>query len=172
MTDAASAPPPPPEAILLKRARESWQPRKLSMRQAAAAAGVSETTWRHAEAGSEVKGSLRFAYRVGDSTLARMARAARISPEALRSAGRPAAADVLAEMAGQGAGDQPDHAGLIPECRYETEILETPGGTPEAKRDMILGHRLKKHRPPWCRPYGEQGQPGEQTALPAALRQA
>jgi hypothetical protein len=68
--------------------------------------------------------------------------------------------------------DQPDHAGLIPECRYETEILETPGGTPEAKRDMILGHRLKKHRPPWCRPYGEQEQPGEQTALPAALRQA
>lgn len=98
MIQPDTVPPVPPEGILLKRAREGRRTRKMSMRAAARAADVSETTWRHAEAGSEPKGSLRLPYRVGDATLARMALTVGVTSAELREAGRGEAAAILDEM--------------------------------------------------------------------------
>jgi len=89
---------PPPEALLLRAARESRRPRKLSMRAAARRADVSETTWRHVEAGSEPRGNMRFPYRAGAATLARMALAVGLTAERLDNAGRPDAGAVVREM--------------------------------------------------------------------------
>lgn len=156
--------PPPPEARLLKRARDAWQPRKLSMREAAAKAGVSETTWRHTEAGAEPRGSQRFPYKAGDSTLARMARAVRLTPEALRSAGRPEAAAVLQEIRKDGS--DPDNW-QIAECVYEEEILTTPDISDDSKRQLVRVHRRRGHSER-CGPFAEPRRDEQRSALPAA----
>lgn len=87
----------PAEARLLRTARESHRPRKLSMREAARRAGLSESHWRHVEAGYELKGGHRIPVKASAGTLARMASATGVTPAQLRDAGRDDAAALLAE---------------------------------------------------------------------------
>jgi len=149
MSGTDSGLPSPPWGILLKRARESWRPKKLSMRSAADRAGVSETTWRHTEGGFEVKGGMRLPYRVGASTLARMARAVGIRPESLSASGRDDAAVILADMLARGEPDRDPE--LVPQCSVEEQILATTIAT-DFKKEIVRAHRLRGHTER-CGPY-------------------
>lgn len=95
----------PPEGRLLRLARESHRPRKLSVRSAARRAGVSESHWRHVEAGYEPKGGMEVPVRAAASTLARMAQAVGVTPDQLTGTGRADAAESLRELRQQPADD-------------------------------------------------------------------
>jgi hypothetical protein len=157
------APPVPPEGMLLRRAREGRRGRKMSMRAASVAADVSETTWRHAEAGSEPKGSLRLPYRVGDATLARMALTVGVTSAELREARRPDAADLLEEM-----DKRPDET-LIPECELELRILRSDILSDDQKKRFIRAHRAEEPAHRWCRFADERAEDG---TAQASLRDA
>jgi hypothetical protein len=149
----------PPWGILLKRARESRRPKKLSMRAAAIRADVSETTWRHTEGGFEVKGGQRLPYRVGASTLARMALAVAIRPAELSATGREDAAIVLADMLARG---EPDE--LTPECVVERGVFSTPGISHEFKLLFARQHRDRGHTED-CYPFEEAEAPRAESSL-------
>jgi Helix-turn-helix domain len=88
----------PPEGKLLRLARESHQPRKLSAREAARRAGVSESHWRHVENGFEPRGGMRIPVHSAADTLARMALAVSVAPAEMEAV-RPDAARLMREMA-------------------------------------------------------------------------
>lgn len=155
MTSPESASALPPEAVLLRRARESSRPRKVSMREAARLAGVSETTWRHAEAGSEPRGQHRIPYRVTDSTLARMASAVGVTPDQLRGARRPEVAALVEVMAQQASSPAPVVPADAPLCSLEWEILSLGDQITDHDKAVIINH----HR---------DIDPGHQTCRPLA----
>ena len=89
-------PPAPPEAALLYRARSGL---RISIREAARRAGISENRWRQVEAGYQVvRAGIRVPARATAATLARMALTVMVTPAQLTAAGREDAADVLEEM--------------------------------------------------------------------------
>lgn len=138
----------PPWGTILKRARESWRPRRLSMRAAAVRAGVAETTWRHAEGGYEPKAGMRLPYRVGAPTLANMAEAVGVTPDELRGAGRSDAAEILEDIAARDGSD----ADLVAECDHERRLLMSGDISEGEKRRRILRHRDEGHAD-WCGRY-------------------
>jgi transcriptional regulator with XRE-family HTH domain len=89
-------PKPPPEGILIKKARERA---RLSIREAARRAGRSETCWRYVENGysTPAKGEISPA-RAGALTLAQLAQAVGVTPDALEKAERADAADKLRNL--------------------------------------------------------------------------
>jgi transcriptional regulator with XRE-family HTH domain len=94
----------PPVAALIKRARVGRHARRMSHAKAAALAGISETTWRHAERGSAPgKDGVLVPYNPAPDTYARMARAVGLSPAELRATGAAEAAEYLEEMLSHGA---------------------------------------------------------------------
>lgn len=95
----------PAEGRLIDAAQKSAVP-KLSMRQAAAAAGISEGRWRQIVKGYQGTGSGRIPVVAPDETVARMALAVGITADQLNEAGRPKAADVLRLLVADS--DQPD----------------------------------------------------------------
>ena len=119
------------------------------MREAAIRANVSETTWRHTEAGSEPKGELRFAYRAGDATLARMARACGVTPDQLRSAGRGDAAANLEEiMRRERAQDVADDRPQIVRGNWDNDAVREIWGLrnipPAAKAALVSGYLTRR----------------------------
>lgn len=73
----------------------------LSARAAASQAGMSDARWRQIVNGYASAGAGQTIEVVGpDETIARMARVVGVTPEQLREAGRPAAADLLLILAG------------------------------------------------------------------------
>ncbi len=89
---------PPPEARLITEMRE--KPPRMSMRQAAREAGISETRWRQLEAGVRDFRGVKYAEPPGPAqTIARMALAVGATPAQLTEAGRPDAAAELEAMA-------------------------------------------------------------------------
>lgn len=90
------APIPPPEAQLIEQKRN--QPPRMSIRQAAARAGISETRWRQIESGARIFRGNRYPERAPAGTLASMARVVGVTPGELANAGRQDAADELAVM--------------------------------------------------------------------------
>lgn len=86
-----------PEGKLIELARKA---KGLSARRAARDAAVSEGWWRQIENGYTSVGGQPAAIKGADDTLARMARVAGVTPEQLRAAGRPQAADVLLTLIG------------------------------------------------------------------------
>jgi hypothetical protein len=90
----APKPKPPPEALLIERKRKAIVPR-LSQRNAALRAGISETRWRQIEVGGRwFRGRWEPEIAPPD-TLARMAYVAGATPDELREAGREDAAPSL-----------------------------------------------------------------------------
>jgi transcriptional regulator with XRE-family HTH domain len=92
----------PPEGTLIKRALKTA---RLSQREGARRAGISETRWRQLVSGYQTVGGAKVAVRSPDETLARMARAAGVTAEQLEAAGRAEAAAVLRDVAPERAGD-------------------------------------------------------------------
>lgn len=86
----------PPEALLIRLARQA---KGLSPETAAALLPIrlSGNRWRQIEKGYERRVPFK-GVRAPDSTLAHMAHVVNISPERLREAGRPEAADILQEI--------------------------------------------------------------------------
>lgn len=94
--DPPSGPVPSPEGQLISLVRQSRTP-SMSVRAAARLAGISETHWRHVEAGYESKGGMKIPVGVSAKTAARMAWVVGISPARLGQV-RPAAGLILAEI--------------------------------------------------------------------------
>lgn len=95
--DAQREPTPPAEAVLIK---EALRRARLSGRAAARRAGISDARWRQIIAGYQSVGGQRVPVRAPDETIARMAQAAGVTADELRSTGREDAAEILAELAG------------------------------------------------------------------------
>lgn len=92
-----TTPQPPAEALLIAAKREARVPR-LSGREAARRAGISETRWRQLESGViRVKGT-DYPEMAPAETLARMAQAVGATPEELAGAGRKDAAAILEKL--------------------------------------------------------------------------
>ena len=90
-------PEPPPEGVLIESARRDA---KLSVREAARRAGISEGWWRQVVKGyqSLSGGSFGAVRAVPAETVAKMARAAGVTPEQMEGEGRrPDAAKILRE---------------------------------------------------------------------------
>lgn len=74
---------------------------KLSARQAATKAGMSDARWRQIVNGYQSAGAGQTVeVRGPDETIARMAHVVGVTPEQLREAGRPEAADLLIALEG------------------------------------------------------------------------
>ncbi|WP_329177490.1 helix-turn-helix domain-containing protein [Streptomyces sp. NBC_01477] len=82
----------PPEGLLIKRAQVAA---RLSQREAAKRAGLSEARWRQLVSGFQLVSRTKVAVRSPDETLARMARAVGVTAEQLEAAGRDGAANTL-----------------------------------------------------------------------------
>ncbi|WP_327290242.1 helix-turn-helix domain-containing protein [Streptomyces sp. NBC_01198] len=91
MTEGPDA---PPEGQLIKQALVGS---RLSQREAARRAGISETRWRQLVSGYQLVSRAKVPVRSPDDTLARMARAVGVTAEQLAGAGREGAAAVLRE---------------------------------------------------------------------------
>lgn len=104
MTERPAA---PPEGVLLKRAQVAA---RLSQREAARRAGLSEARWRQLVAGYQLVSRTMVPVRSPDETLARMARAVGVTAEQLEAAGRGDAASSLREAEAEGARRRPDPA--------------------------------------------------------------
>lgn len=89
-------PPAPPEMAYIRDCRG-----RMSVRQAAGRAGISEARWRQLEAGGrEIQGRW-VSERANDDALARMALAVDALPDKLRLAGREGAARALERIAAE-----------------------------------------------------------------------
>ncbi|MFJ8143284.1 helix-turn-helix domain-containing protein [Streptomyces sp. NPDC096013] len=92
----AQTPEPPAEAALIK---EALRRARLSGREAARRAGLSETRWRQIVNGYQDVGGVRIPVNAPDETLVRMAQVVSVSSDQLRQAGRGTAAELLDELA-------------------------------------------------------------------------
>lgn len=88
-------PDPRPEGKLIMAALDASP---LSQRKAAKHAGISESRWRQIVSGYQSIDGIKHAVRGPDRTLARMAQAVQVTPEALAEAGRPEAAALLRDL--------------------------------------------------------------------------
>lgn len=88
----------PAEGAAIQRA---LQRTRLSAREAAGRAGISEGRWRQIVNGYQSAGGQRIPVTAPAVTLAHMARAVDLKPEDLAEAGRDDAADVLADILAQ-----------------------------------------------------------------------
>ncbi|MEU0059868.1 helix-turn-helix transcriptional regulator [Streptomyces sp. NPDC006334] len=92
----AQTPQPPTEAVIIKQALRRA---RLSGREAARRAGLSETRWRQIVNGYQDVGGVRIGVIAPDETLVRMAQVVGLTSDQLREAGRESAADLLDELA-------------------------------------------------------------------------
>lgn len=96
MAPMTDSPARPPEAELVRRARRR---QRISIRQAAAAADISESRLRQIEAGYQtVTKGVQIPTLASDVTLAHLAKAYDVTPDELEDARRPDAAEVLREI--------------------------------------------------------------------------
>lgn len=94
--EVMSRPPQPEEGKLLQDALKRG---KISQRQAARLAGISETRWRQIVTGyQQVSADVFSPVRGPATTVARMASAVGVTPNALKKAGRPDAAAELRRL--------------------------------------------------------------------------
>jgi hypothetical protein len=91
-------PEPPPEGVLIEHARNEA---RLSVREAARRAGISEGWWRQVVKGYQPMGDGGYVLRHAPAdTVANMARVVQVSPDQLQAEGqRPDAAEVMRETA-------------------------------------------------------------------------
>jgi hypothetical protein len=133
MAEATDLPPPTPEGLLIRRHRQSTQPR-LSISRAAQLADVGVTTWGNTERGYRIDQDRNvFPYRPSEEILAHMAFALGLKPEDLVEVGRVDAAEVLAKMSGP----EVDVVEVSTE-RGAVVIVPVPDDLPEEDREMVL----------------------------------
>ena len=150
-------PEPPPEGVLIESARGAA---KLSVREAARRAGISEGWWRQVARGyqSLSGGAFGIVRDVPADTIARMARAAGVEPEQLAVEGqRPDAAEALRQMPQPGApsGAAPDSPGGIywpippdPRGPFTAEVLIAAAPyVPEISRRLAELRTAGRDRP-------------------------
>jgi len=89
-------PEPPPEGVLIESARRDA---RLSMREAARRAGISDGWWRQVVKGYQPTGEGGYILRHGPAdTVAKMAAVVKLNPERMEAEGRrPDAAEVMSE---------------------------------------------------------------------------
>lgn len=142
----AQTPQPPAEAVLIK---EALRRARLSGREAAKRAGLSETRWRQIVNGYQDVGGVRIPVTAPDETLVRMAQVVSLTSDQLRHAGRSIAADLLDELAAPPtAASTPGASGGDAQVEAITALLATL--TPEA-RDQVLsrfGHQAADRTAP------------------------
>lgn len=93
--DAQKKPAPPPEAVLIKDALDR---QRLSGREAARRAGISETWWRQIARGYQTVSGTHLPVKAQPDVLARMAHAIGVTAEQLREADRSDAAEELERL--------------------------------------------------------------------------
>ncbi|MGA5599544.1 helix-turn-helix domain-containing protein [Streptomyces griseoincarnatus] len=135
-------PEPPPEARLIK---EALRRARLSAREAARRAGISETRWRQIANGyQDVGKGVRVPTTGPADTLARMAQVAGVTADQLRQAGRPDAADELAELESQAAPASTAGFAGDPQIDAIATLLAT---LPPEAQDEVL-RRVRRDTPP------------------------
>jgi hypothetical protein len=129
----AKTPEPPAEAALIK---EAARRARLSGREAARRAEISETRWRQIVNGYQDVGGVRIAVIAPDDTLARMAHVVGLTPGQLRQAGRAAAAEFLDELA---APPTPASTSGAPGSNAQVEAIAALLATltPEAREQVL-----------------------------------
>ncbi|MER6630116.1 helix-turn-helix transcriptional regulator [Streptomyces sp. NPDC000987] len=126
-------PPPPPEAVLLK---EALQRKRLSGREAARRAGVSDTWWRNITRGYQTVSGTAVAVRGPADTVARMAQVIDVTADQLRNAGREDAAEALERLAAPPtAASQPTQYANDPHIGAIAALLATL--PPEAQEEVL-----------------------------------
>jgi hypothetical protein len=129
----AQTPEPPPEAVLIK---EALRRARLSGREAARRAGLSETRWRQIVNGYQDVGGVRIAVNAPDETLVRMAQVVNLTSDQLRQANRGPAAELLDELAGPPTpASTPGAPGSDAQVEAITALLATL--TPEAREQVL-----------------------------------
>lgn len=94
-----SNPVPSPESVLIEAARHDA---RLSVREAARRAGISDGWWRQIAKGFQtLSGGGTGSVRGPAETVAKMARVVAVTPEQLKDAGRPDAAEELERLSSQ-----------------------------------------------------------------------
>ncbi|MEH0579013.1 helix-turn-helix transcriptional regulator [Streptomyces sp. B21-108] len=129
----AQTPAPPPEAVLIK---EALRRVRLSGREAAKRAGMSETRWRQIVNGYQDVGGVRIAVSAPDETLTRMAQVVGLTSDQLRHADRATAAELLDELAGPPTpASTPGAPASNAQVEAITALLATL--TPEAREQVL-----------------------------------
>ncbi|SEG47739.1 Helix-turn-helix domain-containing protein [Actinacidiphila yanglinensis] len=93
-------PQPPPEGLLIMAAAKKL---RISQREAARRADVSETWWRRIVSGYQLVNKVKVPTRGVDETLARMARGVGVSAEQLEAVDRAGAAEALRRIEAEAA---------------------------------------------------------------------
>ncbi|MFE3033095.1 helix-turn-helix domain-containing protein [Streptomyces canus] len=129
----AQTPEPPAEAALIK---EALRRARLSGREAARRAGLSETRWRQIVNGYQDVGGVRIPVTAPDETLVRMAQVVSLDSDQLRQAGRQTAAELLDELAAPPTpASSPGVADSHAQVEAITALLATL--TPEAREEVL-----------------------------------
>lgn len=135
-------PEPPPEARLI---REALRRARLSAREAARRAGISETRWRQIANGyQDVGRGVRVPTTGPAETLARMAQVAGVTADQLREAGRADAADELVELERQATAQPTGFAGDPQIDAIATLLATLP---PEAQDEVLRRARANTSAP-------------------------
>ena len=131
MCAMSDGPKPPPEAELiaaaLKRAR-------ISGREAARRAGISDVHWRQIVSGYQTVSGTRVPVTGPAATIARMASVVGVTPEELAEAGRNDAADALRALPDTSASQTSDLAAQVEALRARLAELEE-------RFNQIMGER-------------------------------
>lgn len=127
--DMSTRPTPPPEAALLKAGLKRT---RTTARAAATQAGISEARWRQIVSGYQSVGGQQVPVRAPAETLARMAQAAGVTPDELRTAGRDDAAAELDALRDQPAG------GLQPSTPTIGALANLLATLPPEAQDEVL----------------------------------
>lgn len=136
MTES-TRPEPPREAALIEAARKR---ERLTIRKAAAQAGMGEARWRQITSGYVSMGGGTYKPVAAPAdTLARMAQTVRVTPDQLRAVGRADAAQALEEITPDPAAPGP----YTPPVDAVYAILASL--TPEAQAEVV--RRLAKENP-------------------------
>lgn len=132
MATMPDKPQQPAEGALIQRAMIR---QRLSARQAATKAAMSEGRWRQIVAGYQSARGQHIPVTAPPATLARMAQAVGLTPDDLTTAGRADAADVLRDLATA----QPGPAQSTPASRSEalTKVMRSDKLTDDQKRRIV-----------------------------------
>jgi hypothetical protein len=132
---------------MIRLAREASTPR-LSVRAAAKLANMSPENWGHVERGYQLHRGRHRPVTGTPATVAHMAHAVGVTPDRLRAAGNPAAAQILAEMhradAQASTADRPGQQYDDPTLDY---LARTPGLPTDVVRGLIVLARNWREEP-------------------------
>jgi transcriptional regulator with XRE-family HTH domain len=126
----------PAEGALIQRAMVR---QRLSARQAAVKAGISEGRWRQIVSGYQSARGQQFPVTAPAATLAHMAAAVGLTPEDLTEAGRGDAADILRDLNQHGPSQPGPAAARASTSERDEALLKVlASDLPEDKKEQII----------------------------------